>query len=116
VEPVRGVFESEWRLLFLCIAESVAFLRSHYVVHRDIKDDNFFIAEDRRPLIADFGAAMWLRDPPTERGGEWTPKPFVPATYEPRGNGFGSDPFVARIAASAAAGMTYEEVFDKADV
>lgn len=114
----HGLPEREWRLMFLCVAEAAAFLRSHYVCHRDLKDDNFFMSADGRPVIADFGTAMWLRDKPTAFGSvEWAPRPFNARAYRHEGNPAAMAPEVARaMLFGAAPGATYEEIFGKNDV
>ena len=48
---------------FKQIAEGLQYLRSHNVVHRDLKLHNILLSEDRRTLkIADFGFAKVIKD------------------------------------------------------
>jgi tetratricopeptide (TPR) repeat protein len=43
--------------LFISVCEAVQFAHQNLVVHRDLKPDNIFVAEDGTPRLLDFGTA-----------------------------------------------------------
>lgn len=49
-------------LLFLEIADAVAYAHSRMVVHRDLKPGNILVTPDGRPKLLDFGVAKLLLD------------------------------------------------------
>jgi tetratricopeptide (TPR) repeat protein len=46
--------------LFLQVCQAVQFAHQNLVVHRDLKPDNIFVAEDGTPRLLDFGTAKLL--------------------------------------------------------
>src|SRR5436190_86459 len=43
--------------IFIPLAEAVAYAHENGVIHRDIKPDNVLLADEKRPILTDFGIA-----------------------------------------------------------
>lgn len=48
-------------ILFLQVAEAIAFLHGLSILHRDIKDENIILNEHFQIKLIDFGSASFLR-------------------------------------------------------
>jgi eukaryotic-like serine/threonine-protein kinase len=62
--------------LFICVCEAVQFAHQNLVVHRDLKPDNIFVAEDGTPRLLDFGTAKLLAQSPANTGRDLTREGF----------------------------------------
>jgi len=47
----------------VCLCHEVSYLHSRNVVHHDLKPTNIRLNQDGDPVVVDFGAAHWYRDP-----------------------------------------------------
>jgi eukaryotic-like serine/threonine-protein kinase len=56
----RDLSVSQRLALFMHVCEAVQFAHQNLVVHRDLKPDNIFVAEDSTPRLLDFGTAKLL--------------------------------------------------------
>ena len=63
-------------LLFLHVCEAVQYAHQNLVVHRDLKPDNIFVAEDGTPRLLDFGTAKLMSPSLTNPGSELTREGF----------------------------------------
>merc|ERR1712137_512076 len=56
-------FTEEWvRNVFVQLLEAVQYLHSKNVIHRDLKSQNVFFAEDKRVRLGDFGLCKHTRN------------------------------------------------------
>ncbi len=62
--------------LFIRVCEAVQFAHQNLVVHRDLKPDNIFVAEDGTPRLLDFGTAKLLAQSPANTGRDLTREGF----------------------------------------
>jgi len=62
--------------LFMQVCEAVQFAHQNLVVHRDLKPDNIFVAEDGTPRLLDFGTAKLLSPSLGNVGSEMTREGF----------------------------------------
>src|SRR5580692_4842286 len=62
--------------LFIRVCEAVQFAHQNLVVHRDLKPDNIFVAEDGTPRLLDFGTAKLLAQSPANSGRDLTREGF----------------------------------------
>jgi tetratricopeptide (TPR) repeat protein len=62
--------------LFIQVCEAVQFAHQNLVVHRDLKPDNIFVAEDGTPRLLDFGTAKLLSPSLANPGSEMTREGF----------------------------------------
>ncbi len=62
--------------LFIRVCEAVQFAHQNLVVHRDLKPDNIFVAEDGTPRLLDFGTAKLLAQSPAKTGRDLTGEGF----------------------------------------
>ncbi len=62
--------------LFLGVCQAVQFAHQNLVVHRDLKPDNIFIAEDGTPRLLDFGTAKLLSPSLEKADGDLTRQGF----------------------------------------
>ena len=67
-------------VLFLRVCEAVQFAHQNLVVHRDLKPDNIFIAEDGNPRLLDFGTAKLISPSLVGQGSEFTRLGFLSFT------------------------------------
>src|ERR1035441_10912601 len=54
------------------VCEAVQFAHQNFVVHRDLKPDNIFVADDGTPRLLDFGTAKLLSPSLANPGSEMT--------------------------------------------
>jgi eukaryotic-like serine/threonine-protein kinase len=66
--------------LFIRVCEAVEFAHQNLVVHRDLKPDNIFIAEDGTPRLLDFGTAKLMSPSPADPAGGLTRQGFTSFT------------------------------------
>lgn len=62
--------------LFLGVCQAVQFAHQNLVVHRDLKPDNIFVAEDGTPRLLDFGTAKLMSPSLGDPGSEMTRQGF----------------------------------------
>jgi len=62
--------------LFMHVCEAVQFAHQNLVVHRDLKPDNIFVAEDGTPRLLDFGTAKLISPSLANPGSEFTREGF----------------------------------------
>lgn len=62
--------------LFISVCEAVQFAHQNLVVHRDLKPDNIFVAEDGTPRLLDFGTAKLTSPNLAGQEGELTRQGF----------------------------------------
>jgi len=62
--------------LFMQVCEAVQFAHQNLVVHRDLKPDNIFVAEDGTPRLLDFGTAKLMSPSLAPPGSEMTREGF----------------------------------------
>ncbi|KAK3340090.1 kinase-like domain-containing protein [Neurospora tetraspora] len=55
---------SEVKTLLLQLCSGIAYLHSHYILHRDLKTSNLLLNNRGQLKIADFGMARYVPDPP----------------------------------------------------
>ncbi len=79
----KSLGERELCLYALQLLEAVAHMNKHKVVHRDIKDDNIFIANDGRLVLADFGCAIACGDMKYQRVADLTDRIGTPSSIAP---------------------------------
>ena len=66
--------------LFTEVCEAVQFAHQNLVVHRDLKPDNIFVAEDGTPRLLDFGTAKLMSPSLADIGSEMTRQGFTSFT------------------------------------
>ena len=57
-----GLTVADSRSILLQIVDGVAFLHSHGIVHRDIKDENVILDGSGRVQLIDFGSAAYIKE------------------------------------------------------
>ncbi|KAH9906474.1 cmgc/cdk/pitslre protein kinase [Xylariomycetidae sp. FL2044] len=57
---------SEVKTLLGQLASGVAYLHEHWILHRDLKTSNLLLSNRGRLVIADFGMARYVGDPPPQ--------------------------------------------------
>jgi len=62
----KGLGEAPSVNLVRQLANTLNYVHQQQIVHRDLKPANIFVTQDGRALLIDFGAALDLRNPPTE--------------------------------------------------
>ena len=62
----KGLGEAPALNLVRQLAGTLDYVHQQQIVHRDLKPTNIFVTQDGRALLFDFGAALDLRQPPTE--------------------------------------------------
>ena len=78
----RELAQVERLRLFMQVCEAVQFAHQNLVVHRDLKPDNIFVAEDGTPRLLDFGTAKLLSPSLANPGSELTREGFQ--SYTPQ--------------------------------
>lgn len=76
----RGLAQTQRLQLFIQVCEAVQFAHQNLVVHRDLKPDNIFVAEDGTPRLLDFGTAKLLSPSVEMPGSEFTREGFLSFT------------------------------------
>jgi eukaryotic-like serine/threonine-protein kinase len=72
----RNLAQAERLALFMQVCEAVQFAHQNLVVHRDLKPDNIFVAEDGTPRLLDFGTAKLISPSLADPGSEMTREGF----------------------------------------
>lgn len=72
----RRLTIAERLTLFLSVCQAVQFAHQNLVVHRDLKPDNIFVAEDGTPRLLDFGTAKLMSPSIGDPGSDLTRQGF----------------------------------------
>jgi tetratricopeptide (TPR) repeat protein len=72
----RQLNQAQRLVLFMQVCEAVQFAHQNFVVHRDLKPDNIFVAEDGTPRLLDFGTAKLTSPSLPNPGSEMTREGF----------------------------------------
>jgi tetratricopeptide (TPR) repeat protein len=72
----RNLTQAQRLALFMQVCEAVQFAHQNLVVHRDLKPDNIFVAEDGTPRLLDFGTAKLMSPSLAKPGSELTREGF----------------------------------------